>query len=165
MGILDDAKECRFRAAALAGVAVFALSACGMQVPEDPEGTLASVSEGTLRVGAAIEPNLVEQNSAARNDVTGPLVEVVDGFAESLRAEVEWHVHSEESLVAMLESGEIDLAVGGFTESTAWSDRAGASRGYGVASEPGRRVVLLVPLGENRFLSELEAYLDEELEP
>ncbi len=135
-------------------------SGCGLRIPADPGGTLSEVSGGVLRVGVSPEPGLV---TVTDRGPSGPLVELVEGFAERAQAEIEWSVHSEERLVGMLESDAIDLAIGGFTEHTPWADRAGVSRGYpGITGADGP-VVVLVQLGENEFLTELETFLDEEV--
>lgn len=137
------------------------LAGCGMSIPTDPDGTLERVTGGELRIGASADPGLVNVEGTSP---TGPLPELAEGFAKRLDAEPEWTVGSEETLVRMLESGDVDLVIGGFTEKTPWIDKAGLSRGYsGIAGADGRKIVMLVPLGENAFLSDLERYLDEEV--
>ena len=55
---------------------------------------------------------------------------LVQSFAEGLGADVEWTVAGEEHLVTMLEAGDLDLAVGGFTDTNAWVDKVGLTRPY-----------------------------------
>ena len=138
-----------------------ALAGCGLTIPRDPDGTLDAVTGGELRVGTSPDGALVE----VRNEVpSGSIVDLVDDFADSIRAEPEWTVASEETLVTMLEAGELDLIAGGITADTPWVDRAGVSRGYpGIDGAGGREIVMLVPLGENAFLTALETFLDEEV--
>lgn len=137
------------------------LSGCGASIPTDPDGTLDRVRDGDLRVGVSIDPGLA---SEAGGTPDGPVIDLVDEFATSLDADTEWTIASEETLVGMLESGDLDLAVGGFSDATPWLDRAGVSRGYTrIDGADGRSIVMLVPLGENAFLSELETFLDEEV--
>jgi len=144
-----------------AGIVAALLSGCGVSIPTDPRGSLQQVEGGTLRAGIATEPGLAEFADGA---ASGPLVDLVEGFAREHDAEVAWFPGSEESLVTGLEAGDLDVAVGGMTTDTPWLDRAGLTRGYpGIPGSAGRAVVLLVPLGENRLLSELEAYLDTEV--
>jgi len=150
-------------ASTLAMLTVVALAAtgCGLRIPTDPDGTLDRVSGGTIRVGASPDPGLVDVSGG---DPSGPLVDLVEEFADTIDASPEWSVGSEETLVAGLEAGELDLAVGGFTDGSPWVDRAGITRGYtGVPGADGRSIVMLVPLGENAMLAELEAFLDEEV--
>jgi len=148
-------------AAAVLAVTALLISACGVTVPSDPDGTLDAVTGGTIEVGVSPDPGLVDTRE---DEPRGPLVDIVEGFASSLDARVEWTVASEETLVGDLETGDLDLAVGGFTDQTPWSDRAGVTRGYtSIEGADGRSLVFLVPLGENALLSELEAFLDEEV--
>lgn len=137
------------------------LSGCAVSVPADPQGTFDRVQNGALRVGASIEDGLVVD---VDGELVGPLVDLVEEFADRHDAEVQWTVGSEESLVDALDRGELDLMVGGMTPDTPWIDQAGATRGYPVTTPRGEHeMVMLVPLGENRFLTELETFLDEEV--
>ena len=146
--------------ATIAFVAVLA-TGCGLTVPTDPNNTLDTVSGGTMRVGISPDPGLVEVDGGHPH---GPLVEVTEDFADSIDARIDWTIAAEETLVSDLEAGRIDLAIGGFTDETPWTDRAGITRGYqSIEGADGRSVVLLVPLGENAFLSRLESFLDEEV--
>lgn len=150
-------------AAAAIVAAIAVLPGCGLQVPADPEGTLERVEGGVLRAGASPDAGLVRVTPTA---VTGPLPDLVTAFAQHHDADVDWIVGSEETLVTGLENGTLDIAIGGMTAQTPWADRAGITRGYpGIEGADGRDIVLLVPLGENRMLSELERFLDRELSP
>ncbi|MFB8189379.1 hypothetical protein ACFC14_08620 [Microbacterium sp. NPDC055988] len=146
----------------LAGIAVVALlSGCGLTVPTDPDGTLDSVTGGVLRVGTSPDGELVE---VIGDDPSGAIVDIVDRFADRIDAETDWTVASEETLVTELEAGNLDLIAGGITPDTPWVDKAGVTRGYrGIEGAEGRELVMLVPLGENAFLSALETFLDEEV--
>lgn len=88
----------------------------------------------------------------------------MQAFAESLGARVEWTVSGEEDLVSMLEKGEIDLAVGGFTDKNLWVDKAGLTRPYVEVEVDGttEKHVMMVRMGENALQSELERFLDAE---
>lgn len=153
------------RVAALAIVVLVGLfmSGCGLTVPADPGGSMDRIEGGTLRAGASLDPGLV---SLTDGEVTGPLVDLIEQFAAAHGAEVEWTVDSEESLVGALEDDQMDVAVGGMTSETPWIDRAGVSRGYPtIPGAGGRELVVLVPLGENRLLFELESFLDQAVLP
>ncbi|MEV4737653.1 MULTISPECIES: hypothetical protein [unclassified Microbacterium] len=153
------------RSVAVAGTALafaLGLSGCGLTVPADPDGTLESVTHGELRVGWSADPGLISGGTS--DEPTGSLPTLVEGFADDLDADVEWTEASEETLVGMLERGDLDLVVGGMTDQTLWVDRAGVTRGYpGIDGADGRSIVLLVPLGENAFLGALERHLDDEV--
>ncbi len=138
--------------------AVLVLTGCGIQLPTDPDGSLDRIQGAVLRAGASPEQGLVDIDGS---DVSGRLAELVVDFAREHDAEVEWTVDSEETLVTGLEEGRLDVAIGGITSDTPWVDRVGVTRGYpGIPGAAGREVVLLVPMGENRLLSSLEAFLD-----
>lgn len=136
--------------------AVLLLAGCGVtwppEVPTDPDGTLDRVrADGVVRVGASPRPGWVEVGDG---DPTGPEPRLVEAFAEDLGADVEWTVTGEEDLVRLLEEGQIDLAVGGFTDKNAWVDKVGLTRAYTGAH------VMMVPMGENAWQSRLERWLD-----
>lgn len=155
----------RVAAVAAAAVAVIGLAGCGgLTIPADPDGTLQAVSGGELRVGISPDPGLVTDRGPDGGTPTGSLPDLVEGFADSIDAQIEWTEGSEETLVGMLERGDLDLVAGGFTSDTPWIDKAGVTRGYPeIEGADGREIVLLVPLGENAFLSAVERYLDEEV--
>ena len=136
---------------------VFALAGCG-SIPADPDGTLERVTDGVLRVGVSPDDGLI---SVAGNEVSGKEAELVEDFAETLNARVEWTIGGEERLVGQLDTGKLDLVVGGITDATPWVESAGVTRAYpAMPGADGRNIVMLVPLGENRFLGELERFLD-----
>lgn len=146
--------------------AVVLLAGCGTSLlpddfPADPDGTLDRIrAEGVVRVGASPRPGWVEVGDG---DPTGREPRLVEAFAEDLDADVEWTVAGEEELVRLLEEGEIDLAVGGFTEDNAWVDKVGLTRPYAEVEVAGTTEahVMMVPMGENAWMSRLERWLDE----
>lgn len=94
----------------------------------------------------------------------GADIRLVEGFAETINADIDWVEGSEEWLVRSLEEGRLDLVVGGITEQTPWLDRAGVTRPYtSVGAGDGTTVglAMLTPMGENDFLSTLERFLTE----
>lgn len=142
---------------ALAG----ALTGCGATIPADPDGTLEEVTGGTLEVGVTANP---PHTDTGGEQPTGTEPALVTAFAASLGAEVEWTEASEEQLVRMLESGELDLAIGGFSDETPWAGRVAVTRAYAeaeLADGSAAGLVMLAPMGENAFLSALERHLDE----
>jgi ABC-type amino acid transport substrate-binding protein len=133
-------------------------SGCG--VPADPDGTLSRVSGGELRVGVTERPPWVELPEGAEPQGIEP--ELVRQFAEQLDAEVSWVEGSEQKLVGDLEHGVVDLVIGGIPADTPWSEHAGITRPYASATdEHGQphEPVMLVPIGENAFLLELDRFL------
>ena len=129
-------------------------------MPQDPDGTLARIrATGMLRAGASPGGGLVRVNGDA---VSGPETDLVEAFAGSLGARVEWRVSGEEDLVEAMEEGELDVIAGGLTDKSPWSDRVALTRPYDEREQAGRQVgqVLAVPLGENALLFALESWLD-----
>jgi ABC-type amino acid transport substrate-binding protein len=148
--------------AAVLGPLLMATTGCGLTIPTDPHGTLDRVrSEQVLRAGASPSDGWVEVDA---DDPAGREVELVEGFAESLGARVEWTVGGEEELVGDLEDGRLDLLVGGFTDQSPWMDKAALTRPYVEVTVDGEKEahVMLVRLGENALQSALEEWLDQE---
>jgi hypothetical protein len=150
----------RRRALTATIVTVAFLSGCGTQIPADPDGTLTTVSGGTLHAGASAHRQFVEV--ADDGEVTGSEAQAVEAFARTLDADVEWTVGSEQSLVRGLEDGTLDLVVAGLSDDTPWAEQVGMTRPYAEAVlEDGKKhaLVMLVRNGENAFLVELETFL------
>lgn len=106
-------------------LAAVLLAGCGL--PRDPEGTLARVQDGTLRAG------VTENEPWTRiegDQPTGVEVELVERFAEELRAEVEWVDGSEAELMEALHLGELDVVVAGFSADTPWQQNGAVTRPY-----------------------------------
>ncbi|MDY0828048.1 hypothetical protein SK224_02795 [Microbacterium sp. BG28] len=136
-----------------------ALAGCG--VPADPDGSLDRITGGVLRAGASPSGDLVVVDGG---EVSGVLPEVVEDFAASRDARVEWTVDSEEDLVDDLASGRLDVAVGGMTAQTPWAEQVSVTRAYpDLPGANGADVVLLLPMGENGLQAAIERFLDEEL--
>lgn len=95
-------------------------------------------------------------------DPSGLEIDLIRAFADSIDAEVEITTGSEAELVEGLEDGDLDIAVGGFTEDTPWKDRVGMTRPYlDTEDETGATIhhVVLTRMGENAFLLELDEFL------
>jgi ABC-type amino acid transport substrate-binding protein len=138
-----------------------ALAGC-TAIPADPDGTLDRVRGGELRVGATERPPWVALTDGPPE---GTEPDLVLRFAERLDADVRWVTGSEQQLVGDLEDGELDLVIGGIPADSPWSEHAGMTRPYVTdTDERGRPLdlVMLVPNGENRFLFELERFLESE---
>ncbi|MCU1517003.1 MAG: putative lipoprotein [Pseudarthrobacter sp.] len=147
-------------AAALALATVLALAGCGTY-PADPAGSLERVADGTLRVGASENGEWVD---FAGEDVHGTEADLVRGFAARLGAEVEWVPGTEHILAEGLKHGELDLVIGGLDDKTPWAQHGGLTRAYAESRDSRGSIhkhVMLVPLGENAFLMELDRFLME----
>jgi hypothetical protein len=125
---------------ALTAVMLLSTTGCGLTMPTDPDGTLDSVRGEVLHVGISANGGLTVVDD--EGDHTGSEVEAVEGFAEHLDARIDWTVGSEEA--------------------TPWAEHAGMTRPYTEvdgADGTTHKLVMLVPMGENAFLTELETFL------
>jgi membrane-bound lytic murein transglycosylase MltF len=71
----------------LAGLSLVFLAGCAITVPADPEGTLETVRDGTLRVGVSPNPPWTELHEG--DDPSGVEPELARQFAATLDAEIE----------------------------------------------------------------------------
>lgn len=144
------------------------LAGCAQAFPADPDDTLDRVrSTRVLNAGATVHPPQVTAPANEGDDPGGTEVDLVERYAASIGAGVEWTVASETRLVDDLEDGALDLAVAGLLEDSVWSDRAGLTRPYlEEKDEDGESLarVMGVRLGENALMSDLERFLDDAVE-
>lgn len=109
-------------------------------VPRDPEGTLERVKGAVMRVGITHnDPWTVLTGSAPE----GVEVTLMEDFARSMDARIEWVEGSEDELFEALEVRELDAAVGGFTSESPWSGSVTFTHPY--LTTP---AVIGVPAGE-----------------
>lgn len=168
---------------ALMLVSVLALAGCVAPYPADPNGTLERVTDGTLRVGASENGGWVHFAGPGSADTgtpepggqdtggTGPLLDefvqgtdadLVRDFAARLGADVDWVSGAEHVLAEELKHGQLDLVIGGLDDHTPWTRHGGLTRVYAESRDSRgtlHRHVMLVPLGENAFLLELDRFL------
>lgn len=146
---------------AVVGVLLLA-SGCGSQIPADPHGTLERVQDGVLRVGVTANDPWVNLTDPGSPSGTEPAL--IEGFAEQLGAELEWTDGGEADLVQALARGDLDVVVGGFVADTPWAEEAAITRPYAevTTAEGTDEHVMIVRMGENGFLVELEKFLHQE---
>lgn len=124
-------------------------ASCDATIPRDTYGTLDHIeARGALRVGVSERPPLVELDS--EHGAIGLEAELVRLLADDLGVEVRWHPLPHDELLEALEQRTIDLAVGGFAESSPDTKGVGVSLPY--AELHGELFVVLVPPGEHRWL-------------
>src|SRR5918998_1748157 len=124
------------------GFLVLALAVCGACAtpPTDPEGTLERVENGTLRVGITHnEPWTI----VGPDGPSGVEVELVEEFAATVDARIEWFDGSEEHLFGALHLGQLDLVIGGFGAENSNSAEAALTHPY-VSTQS----IVAVPAGE-----------------
>jgi polar amino acid transport system substrate-binding protein len=106
---------------------LIALLAAGCQYPRDPEGTLDRVRGGVLRVGVTQADPWVTLDGGAPGGVE---VELLERFAETLDAEVEWVEGSESDLMEALHGRQLDVVVAGLTRRSEWQRVAALTRPF-----------------------------------
>ena len=97
-------------------VAGSVLTGCGM--PHDPNNTLDLVSGGIVRVGLIHNEPWVVRTGGGEPE--GAEVTLVREFAEEINAHPHWVWGSESELMEALKRFELDLVIGGLTESSPW---------------------------------------------
>lgn len=139
------------------------LGGCGLSIPSDPDGVFDRIEGGVLSIGVSPEHGLIEKGEDGAN---GPLAELMNDFAVQHDAGIEWVFAGEESLIDALTNLEVFVLLGGFSAESPWSEHAGMTRAYTISTDgKEREIVLLIPMGQNRLLAELESFLDERLQP
>lgn len=114
---------------------VLALFACALltacRYPDDPNGTLERVSSGTLRVGVTENPPwVVRLGEGAAAGATGVEPALLQTLASELSSEIRWYWGNESELLAALEAGQLDVAIGGFREADPIKAVVGFTRPY-----------------------------------
>jgi hypothetical protein len=145
------------RAAMLAGLSAALLAAAGCgDWPRDPEGTLERARGGVLRAGAAEAAPVIVRGADGAPD--GPEAELVEAFAASIGARVEWRWGSADELLRALEQRELDVAAVGLTAKTPWKAHVGVTRPW--LKREGEEHVLAVAAGENATLVALDRVIE-----
>lgn len=143
----------------LAGALTVLLAGCGLSIPADPDGTLERITGGQLRVGVSHDPpwtNLTQTEAP-----TGVEPDLVRAFATAHEAEVVWEPGGEEQLMTLLDTGRLDMVIGGLTSSSPWTSHAALTTPYAESTGPDgatEKHVLAVRTGENAFMVALERH-------
>jgi polar amino acid transport system substrate-binding protein len=139
------------------------LLASGCGIPHDPNDTFEKVQGGVIRAGLSEQSPWTAWTSSGGEGIE---VQLLQEFADSCNARIEWIQGSESRLFEMLKLGQLDLVIGGLTTSTPWSSEAGLTQPYLKADDPitGETAehVWAVPRGENRWLLQIDAFLQKE---
>ena len=144
-----------------AALAVLATLAACSEWPRDPEGTLERARGGLLRAGAAEAPPFVVRGPDGRP--AGPEPELVEAFARSIGARVDWRWGGSDELLRALQERELDVAAVGLTSKTPWSTHVGITRPW--SKQHGEERVLAVAAGENATLVALDRVIEARRRP
>lgn len=122
-----------------AAIALASLASCST-IPKDPEGTLDRVRGGQLLAGAVESEPWVSWKG---DHPSGIEVELIEEFAQELRASVVWVQGSEQHLMEALEVRSLDVVVGGLVSTNPWASRVGFTHPYVTT-----RLVVATPVSE-----------------
>lgn len=101
------------------------LASCGL--PRDVEGTLERVRGGVIRAGITeSDPWTVLTDG----EPSGVEVTILSDFAETIDAEIEWTLGSEEELFGAMEIHELDVVIGGLTSTSPWAGQVTFTHPY-----------------------------------
>lgn len=131
------------------------LTAC-RNFPKDSSGTLKKVQSGSLRAGISYSINNHKDTA------------FIHLLAKSLNAKVLWTYGDHYHLARLLKSGEIDIAIGGFTDDSPFKEEAALTKPYHTDTmQLGDEVmevkyVTVIPKGENAFLMFIEDLIHHE---
>lgn len=143
-------------------LALLLVAGCGM-IPRDPDDTLERIhNTGELVVGVSPSPPWTIVDG---DDISGIEVDLVQGFADRLGVRLRLEPGGEQRLVEELDEGRLHIVIGGIRADSPWTRVAAPTRAYPViedATDIQYQHIMLTPMGENRFLSELELFLDEQ---
>ena len=134
--------------------AVLLLMPAGCDLPRDPEQTFGRVRGGTMRVGITANPPWTTYEGDQPGGIEAALIEQ---FSKTLGANIEWRDGPEAELMERLHQGHLDLVIGGLDDSSPWTTHSGFTRPYITFAD--KRHVMAVRQGENRFLLELDKFL------
>ena len=132
-------------------------AACGL--PKDPKATLERVQGGYMEVGIVDAPPWASAEGETRSGVE---VELIEEFARTLDADIQWEHGPEAEILESIELGNLDLAIGGFTADNPWSSRVSFIQPYFSLGED--KHVMAVPHGENAWIVRLERFLRSRLD-
>ena len=107
---------------------MIAVAAASCGIPRDPEGTLARVQGGVVRVGVVHNPPWA--SLPASGEASGVEPGLVRLLAAELGARVEWVPGGESELLSALEHHSLDLVIGGLSALSPWKPKLGFSRPY-----------------------------------
>lgn len=143
--------------AALAVTTATTLTGC-TSIPADAAGTLDRARGGTLVVGVSEHHPWTDVSPDRR--YSGSEVELLESFADSIDAEIEWHAAPESVLAGRIKNDLLDVVIGGLTTSTPWTTHMAITRSY--AQVDGENMVMGVRMGENELMVALERHLAQE---
>lgn len=103
------------------------LTLLGCRYPKNIERDMSSIEGGTLYIGVTENPPwIIRQDQQPR----GLEADLLNAFADTLNATVEWQWGSENELLQALKHHQLDIVAGGLTSNTRISQLAAATRPF-----------------------------------
>ncbi|MGP6174305.1 transporter substrate-binding domain-containing protein [Corynebacterium sp. A21] len=133
------------------------LTAC-TTIPADSIGTLDRARQGTLVVG--VSEHHPWTNVSETGEYSGSEIDLIESFADSIDATIEWHHAPESVLAGKIKNNQLDIVIGGLTTSSPWATHMAMTRSYAKAG--GEDMVMGLRMGENELQVALERHLAEE---
>lgn len=133
------------------------LASSGCDLPHDSAGTLERVRNGEIRVGITANEPWARFDERSKAAAGGVEVRLVEEFAGELNSEIVWRQDSESDLFEALRNGELDLVIGGLTDSTPFADKAGLTQPYVELGK--QKHIWAVRPGENALLLQVDEFL------
>ncbi|MFN2637771.1 MAG: transporter substrate-binding domain-containing protein [Gemmatimonadaceae bacterium] len=137
--------------------ALVILLMAGCDLPRDADGATDRIQNGVVRVGVADNPPWV---AVGDTEVSGIEPTMIAELAGQLGARIKTVHGSETRLLESLHRRELDIVIGGFLDDSPWKKDVALTTPYH-EDRQGRKHVLALPPGENRWLMRVERYLHE----
>ena len=99
----------------------------GCRYPQNVERSMSDIEGETLFIGITENPPWVIATAAGPQGVD---IDLLNRFAESLDATIEWHWGSENELLQALQHHQLDIVAGGLTSNTRLGQLAATTRPY-----------------------------------
>lgn len=122
--------------------------------PADPERTLESLKDGTLKVGVMVNPPFTGKTESGYKGIEA---DMISAFAKANNANIQWVEASEEELFTSLEKFELAIVIGGLTSKSPRKKQSGFTQPY--LEKNGEKHVIATPPGENALTLELEKFI------
>lgn len=142
------------RALAIGGVAAAGVGLLGCDLPRDGRGSLERIrTEHRLRAGVSDSaPAVILADGAPPS---GSEIDLLQGWAAELGAEIVWTSGSAVNLVERLKRGELDVMAAGLPAKNPWRAEIALTKPY---HDDGHTVLAVAP-GESALLLSLDRYL------
>ena len=95
--------------------------------PKDPHNTLEKIKGDTIRVGIAESGQWASYKD---HSAQGLEAEIIKTYAQQINATIKWIPGAQEDLINLMKKYEIDIAIGGFTNSSVFKKHAALTQPF-----------------------------------